>query len=221
MTEKSITPSSGTASFKLVWQAALVMALVAIAWILAQTLPGMQRLGHQADSQKTQAPGLLNPTAARFYPLPKVGDAAALQEINTRVAAAQKEVIVAARQLAASSLLTNLKTRQAAGVKTLVLLSPDMTTDFARSKLFEWLRDNQLKNVYRDTMTSASHVIVIDGRTVIVSDLPLSQRAYEAPDETTAKTAALGFVYIIDDANLAAQMAEALRQRALVQNKIL
>lgn len=220
MTEQSSKSLAPSGLWKLVWQAALLVALVAIAWVLAQGFPKSQALGGQQDDAKAKVTVTAG-AQVKMYRLPRVGDSAAMQEINARIAAAQGEVIVAARQLAASSLLTNLKTRQAAGVKTLVLLSPDMTADFARSKLFEWIRDNQLKEVYRDAMTSASHIIVIDGKTLIVSDLPFSTRAYEAPDEAAAKNAAFGFVTIIDDERAATQAAQALRARALVQNKIL
>lgn len=215
--------SSSSVQFKLLWQGVLILALVAIVWVVAQALPGAQQSGLQGvnGKDKTQI-NVAVASSVRFYTLPRMGDSSALQEINTRLAGAQKEVIIVARQLAATSLLTNLKARSAAGVKTLVLLSPDMTVDFGRSKLFEWLRDNQLKGVYRDVMNSSSHMIVIDSKTVIVSDLPLSQRAFEVADEAAARsTGALGFVYIIDDAQLATRLAEGLRQRALIQNKIL
>lgn len=215
--------SSSSVQIKLLWQGVLILALVAIAWIVSQTLPGMQSIVNQSDSSKSARPAVAIPApSVRFYTLPRMGDSSALQEINNRLAGAQKEVIVSARQLAATSLLTNLKTRSAAGVKILILLSPDMTTDFGRSKLFEWIRDNQLKGVYRDVMNSASHMIIIDSKTVVISDLPFSQRAYEVADEAAARNSgALGFVYIIDDAQLATRLAEGLRQRALLQNKIL
>ena len=218
-------PNGSSSPFKLIWQIFLVFALVAVAWVLGQVLPaglpGLKGMAAPSAGQsKTSATERLAGNV-RFYALPRVGDSAALNDINTRVAAAQKEVIVVARQMAATSLLTNLKNRAQAGVSVVTLLSPDTTADFARSRLFQWMRDNQVRNVYRDVLTSASHIIVIDSQTIILSDLPFSQRSYEAANEAAAGASVIGFVYVIDDARAAAELASSLRARALTQNKIL
>lgn len=215
--------NSSSSPLKLVWQAVLLVALVAIAWVLGQALPKSEKLlsvVNPPDQPQSNTPIAPVPAAnITFYKLPRSGDPAPLADINNRIATAQKEVIVVARQIAATSILTNLKTRASAGVQVLTLLSPDTMTEFARGKLYQWMRDNQLQGVYRDVLTSASHLMVIDEKTVIISDLPFSQRSYEANEQSGG--AVVGFLYIIEDAKLGQSLAEVLRARALLQNKIL
>jgi len=206
--------------FKLLWQAFLVIALVAIAWVAGQLIP-MRLPGLASAAPAQDNPALSSAASVVSYQVPQRGQAQVLSQINARVAAAQKEIIVVARQIAATSLLTNLKQRSGAGVSVTTLLSPDTTNDFARSRLYSWMRENQFQNVYRDTLVSASHIIVIDSKTVILSDVPFSQRSYEAADQTAVQNGVLGFVYIIDDVALAQSLAATLRPRALPQNKIL
>jgi phosphatidylserine/phosphatidylglycerophosphate/cardiolipin synthase-like enzyme len=184
-------------------------------------LPANKKLLPVAQEVAKSAPAA--GATIQYFALPKVsaGAPSALEAINAKISSAQREVIVAARQIAATSILTNLKARETAGVEVITLLSPDVTVDFASSRLAVWMRKNQLTGVYQDIMSSASQMMVIDGRTVIISDLPFSQRAYEAPDEATARAAQLGFVYIIEDSTLATGLESELKARALAKNKML
>ena len=223
---------SSSSVFKLLWQAVLLLALVAAAWVLGQMLPGWKtKILTQIDKTSTLSSGESgktgeNPSKSEnpniyVYALPRTGDSAALKQITDRVASAKKEVFIVARQLAATSILSAIKDRIAAGVTVTTLLSPDTTVDFPRSRLANWMRDNRISGVYRDVMNSASHLIIIDSKVVVISDLPFSQRAFAPADNTAASASALGFVYVIEDPRLASGLVESLRPRAQPQNKML
>ncbi len=206
---------SSSLPIKILWQGLLVVGLVAGAWVVGQTLAASRKpaAAHEQVVEKS---------TLQLFCVPRLStaSASAMDAINARISSAKSEIIIAARQIAASSLLNNLKQREAAGVSVVTLLSPDVTADFVNSRLAAWLRQNQVTGFYKDILTSVSHVIVIDERTVIVSDVPFSQRFYE-PDEKAASSAALGFVYIIDEADLGRKVAAELKERAMQQNKLL
>ena len=215
--------TSSSLLIRLVWQGAIVVGLIAGAWVISQILPLKGKIAvPQQVAQVSTAPAVTSSTSIRSFQLPQVGNAgpSALEAINAKVASAKQEIIIAARQIAATSLLNNIKERKAAGVSIVTLLSADTANDFPNSRLALWLKKNSVTGIYRDILISASHVIVVDNSTVIVSDLPFSQKAYEA-DDATVRNAALGFVYIIEDETLAKNVAGALKSRALAENKIL
>jgi hypothetical protein len=213
--------SNNTSSYlpiRLLWQVALFLGLVAGAWVLSSRLPSA------ASGRGVSTPPAATATAPSIdiFALPRAsGSPSALQEISRRISQAESSVYIVARQVAATSLLTALKERAQAGVSTFTLLSPDTTVDFARGRLADWLRQNKISGVYKDISASVSHLIVIDERTVILSELPFSQRAYEPTDEASLRAATLGFVYIIEDATLASQLTRQLKQRLQVKNKLL
>lgn len=220
--------STGSVPLKILWQVALVAGLVVGAWVLGQILPLDKAAksatgGSTSVSVKNQNISAPTQSSMEFYQLPRLRptDPSAIEAINTKILTAQQEIILAARQVSATSILTNLKARSASGVSVITLLSPDGTVDFARGKLAAWLVENRLSGVYRDVINSASHIIVIDGKTLIFSDLPFSNRAYEPGDPKALQSASLGFVYIINDTTLASGIAKELKSRVLPQNKLL
>ena len=207
---------SSSLPIKILWQAVLFVGLVAGAWGVGQMLAVNKR-------QPAAPVQVVGKSSIQFFRIPRLSTTApsAMEAINAKISSAQHQIIVAARQMAATSLYANLKERETAGVSVVTLFSPDATADFAASRSAAWLRQNKITGFYKDILPSTSHVIVIDNRTVIVSDVPFSQRFYEPVDEASAKGAALGFVYIIDDAVLAHGIAADLKTRTLQQNKLL
>ena len=141
-----------------------------------------------------------------------------MEAVDARILSAKQEVIVATRALSAISILKNLLAKEAAGVPVFTLLSPDTLPAKAQSDLVAWMRQNRMTGVYQDAFVSGSYVIVIDESTVIISDLPFSQKSFESADPSTAVR---GFVTIIDNPALAKGMADDLKARILEKNKIL
>jgi len=144
-----------------------------------------------------------------------------MNAIHSKIALAKKEVILVVRQLTAMPILSAIKDKEAEGVPVFTLLSPDWAATQTGIDLIQWLRQNNITGVYKDTLVSGSYIIIIDERTVIISDLPFSQRVYEPADQASASAAAFGFVTVINDPALAHGMAGILKTRIVEQNKVL
>ncbi len=208
--------ANNTDSFplKILWQIILVVALVAGAWTVGQFIP--QKGAKSAQPRPIAA---AQPSASLVFSLPADKQNSSLNIINSKLLEAKEEIIVVARQITALSLLTNLQKRQAAGVRVVTILSPDTTTNFDRSRLASWMRENNFTGVYKDLAASTSNLILIDRKYVIISDLPLSQRAYEF--DSAAKDLTLGYLYVLDAPTLAEEIVKGLKNRVSPSNKLL
>lgn len=205
----------GSVVFKLIWQICLLAGLVLAAWVVAQILP----IKASALNPENQ---VASKATVEVYPLPRLSEnvASALDEIIKSVSGAKLQVLVVARRISSAGLLTAMSERKAAGVPVYTLLSPDTAKDFTRSSLAAWLKRNNLTDVYKDLLTSTSHIVIVDQKTVFISDLPFSEKSFEslkAEDNATV----LGFAYKIEDSALAVELATALKQRIVRNNKLL
>lgn len=220
--------TSSSLPIKLLWQGALIVGLILGVWVLGRTLPlddYFPALKEAVpDNRKVVTPTESSSVKIKACALPRMNpnDPSALRAIALRVSGARTEVLVAARSMTSITLWTALRERAQAGVNVTTLLSPEGTTNFTAGKLAQWLRQNGLSSVYKDALLSASNVIVIDEKTVILSDLPFSQRSFDPTEkEISAGTVSLGFAYIIDSSELAKVVASTLRSRVNPSNKLL
>ncbi len=220
---------SNSTLIKLVWQTTLVVALIFGAWVMGRTLPidkWFPALQKEIPSAPEPVPApVVSSIKIDAYALPRISDKtpSALNAIAHEITAANKEVLVCTRSMTSALLWSTLRDKAQAGVNVQTLITPENTNNFAQGKLAQWLRDNKMTAVYKDSLSCASNMIIIDEQTVVMSDLPFSQKDFELIGEgpEALKAATLGVAYVIHSPALAKDLARMVRLRLIPGNKLL
>jgi|GEM_PF-2183867 phosphatidylserine/phosphatidylglycerophosphate/cardiolipin synthase-like enzyme len=208
---------SSSLPINIFWRVLIFIGLILGAWVVEQQLVKLGKLPAAVSSAPQKGA-----SAVQFVKLPRFGqDSSVLDYINTQIASAKQEVLVAARVLNSASILKNLRDRETAGVPVFMLLSPDWLSTKTGTDVISVMQQSQMSGIYKDTMVSGSYIIIIDEKTVIISDLPFTKRAMEPSDEASIRASAWGYLTVIDDPAFAKGLAGSIKMRIQEQNKIL
>jgi hypothetical protein len=219
---------SNSTLIKLVWQTTLVVALILGAWVLGRTLP-IDKWFPALQKEVPPAPEIISAPAVSTkidaYALPRISEQtpSALSAIAKEITQANKEVLVCTRSITSALIWSALRDKAQTGVTVRTLISPENTNNFAQGKLAQWLRDNNMTAVYKDSLSCASNMVIIDEQTVVISDLPFSQKDFELIGEgpEALKASTLGVAYVIHSDTLARDLARMVRLRLVSGNKLL